>query len=122
MNRTAIIGASPNPNRYSYEATLRLAAAGETVYPLGLRSGTIGDHPIITEKPQLDNIDTVTLYVGPQNQPHWEKYILELKPKRVIFNPGTENQEFIHTLEAHGITTEVACTLVLLATGSYRIA
>ena len=68
----------------------------------------------------FENIDTVTLYVGPQNQPEYYQYIGDLNPRRVIFNPGTENPEFISQLKASGIYTEIACTLVLLATGHYE--
>lgn len=120
MNRTVVIGASPNPARYSYEATLRLKRAGEEVLPLGIRSGKIADLDIITERPAFADVDTVTLYVGPQNQEEWSAYILSLKPRRVIFNPGTENPHMEARFNDAGIDTEVACTLVLLATGSYR--
>lgn len=120
MNRTVVIGASPNPARYSYEATLRLNRAGEEVFPLGIRAGKIADLDIITERRAFPDIDTVTLYVGPQNQEEWSAYILSLKPRRVIFNPGTENPHMEARFNDAGIETEVACTLVLLATGSYR--
>ncbi len=120
MNRTVVIGASPNATRYSYEATVRLQGAGEDVVPIGIRSGSIAGTEIVTERPALENVDTVTLYVGPQNQTEWLDYILSLHPRRVIFNPGTENPELEALFTMAGIETEVACTLVLLATGSYR--
>lgn len=120
MNRTVVIGASPNPTRYSYEATLRLQKIGEAVVPVGIRKGRIGEMDIVTERHPIDGVDTVTLYVGPQNQEEWSSYILSLKPRRVIFNPGTENPEMERRFNEAGIQTEVACTLVLLATGSYR--
>lgn len=120
MKRTVVIGASPNPSRYSHEATIRLQRAGEDVVPIGIRGGSIGETAIVTDRPELDGVDTITLYVGPQNQDEWRDYILSLKPRRVIFNPGTENPELEGQLTAAGIETEVACTLVLLATQSYR--
>ncbi len=120
MNRTVVIGASPNRERYSFEATIRLVAAGEEVFPIGLRKGKIGDLDIITDRPLLKDVDTVTLYVGPQHHHEWEDYIIALKPRRVIFNPGTMNNDLILKLEAAGIETEAACTLVLLSTKSYR--
>ncbi len=116
---TVIIGASPNSDRYSYKATVSLKNYNHTVYPIGIRSGKIGDSDIITDKPQLENIDTVTLYVGPENQPQWYDYILSLHPKRIIFNPGTENQEFVSLANSKGIETEYACTLVLLSIKQY---
>ena len=89
------------------------------VIPVGFRAGKINGLEIITDKPVIDNVDTVTLYVGPQNQVAWQDYILSLKPKRVIFNPGTENPAFENMLSNNGIETTQACTLVLLSIGNY---
>lgn len=116
---TVVIGASPNAERYSYKATISLQNHQHTVYPVGLRKGTINGLEIITDKPALENIDTVSLYVGPDNQPYWYEYILSLKPKRIIFNPGTENLEFEKMAADKGIETEEACTLVLLSIKQY---
>lgn len=116
---TVVIGASPNTDRYSYKATLSLQNHGHTVYPVGLRKGIINGLEIITDKPALKDIDTVTLYVGPDNQPYWYEYILSLKPKRIIFNPGTENPELEKMAADKGIETEEACTLVLLSIKQY---
>jgi predicted CoA-binding protein len=116
---TVVIGASPNADRYSYKATISLQNYQHTVYPIGLRKGIISGLEIITDKPVLKDIDTVTLYVGPDNQPYWYDYILSLKPKRIIFNPGTENPELEKMAADKGIQTEEACTLVLLATKQY---
>ena len=77
------------------------------------------ENPGTTEKKNYESIDTVTLYVGPQRQPAYYDYILSLKPRRVIFNPGTENEEFYKILKDNNIEAEVACTLVLLGTGQY---
>lgn len=116
---TVIIGASPNADRYSYKATVSLLQHGHTAFPIGIRNGQIQGVNIITEKPMLENIDTVTLYVGPDNQPAWYEYILSLHPKRVIFNPGTENPEFEQVLQKENIEAVEACTLVLLSIGQY---
>lgn len=116
---TVVIGASPNPERYSYKATISLQNHQHTVYPVGLRKGIINGLEIITDKPALENIDTVTLYVGPDNQPYWYEYILSLKPKRIIFNPGTENPELEKMAADKGIETTEACTLVLLSIKQY---
>ncbi len=116
--KTVVIGASPNPSRYAYVATNRLKSAGHEVVPVGLRDGEIGGISILKDFPKIDDVDTVTLYVGPKNQEYWKEYIFSLSPKRVIFNPGTES-DFEQELEAKGIETEEACTLVLLSTGEY---
>lgn len=116
---TVVIGASPNADRYSYKATISLQNHQHTVYPVGLRKGIINGLEIITDKPALENIDTVTLYVGPDNQPYWYDYILSLKPKRIIFNPGTENPDFEKMAADQGIETTEACTLVLLSIKQY---
>ena len=116
---TVVIGASENEERYSYKATVSLKNHGHKVYPVGIKSGNIEGINIITDKPSIQNVDTVTLYVGPQNQPGWEEYIYSLKPKRIIFNPGTENPVFEKAAKAKGIETVEACTLVMLSIGNY---
>jgi uncharacterized protein len=116
---TVVIGASPNPERYSHIAVHRLRQAGHPVIAVGLRAGTIADVSIHTDRPVPERVDTVTLYVGPGHQEAWLDYILSLHPKRVIFNPGTEHPPVEMRLQAAGIETERACTLVLLSTSSY---
>jgi predicted CoA-binding protein len=116
---TVVIGASPNADRYSNKATLSLQKHGHTVYPVGIKTGTINGLDIIKDKPPIENVDTVTLYVGPDNQPEWIDYILSLNPKRIIFNPGTENPEFETLAESKGIEAMEACTLVLLSINRY---
>lgn len=112
------MGASPNPNRYSYKAVERLAQNGHSVYAYGLRKGEIAGVNINSEWPG-ENFDTVTLYLNPQRQTEYYNRILELHPKRVIFNPGTENPEFMQKLSKVGIDVEAACTLVMLGIGNY---
>ncbi len=116
---TVVIGASPNTDRYSYKATISLQQHNHTVYPIGIRNGKINDLNIITTKPVIENIDTVTLYVGTDNQPAWFDYIFSLNPKRIIFNPGTENPEFEALAISKGIEVLDACTLVLLSINQY---
>jgi predicted CoA-binding protein len=116
---TVILGASPKSDRYSFIATERLANHGHPVIPLGIKAGQIGEHQIITNRPIIDQVDTVTLYLNPSNQEDWKQYIFSLHPKRVIFNPGTENPEFENELKQKNIEALEACTLVLLSTRLY---
>ncbi|WGK65101.1 CoA-binding protein [Croceiramulus getboli] len=117
--KTMVIGASLKPERYSNIAIKRLKQQEHEIIALGLRSGEVAGIPITTDRPQIDQLDTITLYLNPKRQEEYEAYILGLKPKRVIFNPGTENPAFARKLESAGIQTEQACTLVLLSTGQY---
>nr|WP_319571987.1 CoA-binding protein [uncultured Draconibacterium sp.] len=117
--RTLVIGASENPARYSNKAILALRRNNHEVVALAKRKGLVDDVAIETTFPQNEDVHTVTLYVGPQHQPEYYSDIIRMKPQRVIFNPGTENPEFAEKLEANGIETEEACTLVLLSIGDY---
>ena len=119
MKKTLILGASPNPDRYSYKATARLAEHKHEVVPVGIRAGEIEGHSIITDRPVVEGVDTVTLYIGPARQPDYYEYIFSVNPKRIIFNPGTENEELAKMANERGIETEIACTLVLLSTDQY---
>lgn len=117
--RTLVLGASPNPMRYAYMATEDLLERGHDVIPVGRRSGKIGDLEIQNDFPLVEGVDTITLYVGPANQEELYDYILKINPKRIIFNPGTENSELRKLAIENGIETEYACTLVLLSLDSY---
>ncbi len=122
MNKkTVIIGASPNPSRYAFLAADMLTSYGHEIVPIGIRKGEVSGKTILDlrQKPEIDDVDTVTLYIGPRNQPEWYDYILSLKPRRVIFNPGTENDELIKMLSKSGIETLEACTLVMLRSRQY---
>lgn len=119
MKKTLVLGASMNPDRYSNLAINRLVSHGHTVEAVGLRKGEVAGVNISTEKENFDDIDTVTLYLNPKRQEEYYDYIVSLKPKRVIFNPGTENSEFYKILKEKNIENEVACTLVLLGTDQY---
>ena len=118
-NVTLVIGASTNPNRYSNIAIKRLVDKEVKVAALGLRKGTVSGVVIDDEKIDYNNIDTVTLYLNPKRQEQYYNYIIDLKPRRVIFNPGTENMEFVALLQKNNIESEIACTLVLLSTNQY---
>jgi len=121
MKKTAIIGATPNPARYAFIAAELLTEFGHEIVPIGIKKGELMGKPIlnIREKPHVNNVDTITLYIGPQNQPEWYEYLLSLKPKRIIFNPGTENPELKEKAREKGIETLEACTLVMLRVGTY---
>jgi predicted CoA-binding protein len=120
MKKTVVLGASDNPARYAYKAVHRLKQHGHEVVPVGIKKAEVGGVPIITDKNEpIEDVDTVTLYVGPQNQPTWYDYIISLKPKRIIFNPGTENQVLEQMAAKANIETLHHCTLVMLATDSY---
>ncbi len=114
-----VVGASPNPRRYSYKAVSLLKANNYEVIPLGIRNGEIDGLKIIKGKPLLKDIHTVTMYVGPARQGEYIDYLLSLNPKRIIFNPGTENAEFINSAKKQGIETVQNCTLVMLNTGTF---
>tara|TARA_R110000868_G_scaffold98706_2_gene271746 strand:+ start:35355 stop:35729 length:375 start_codon:yes stop_codon:yes gene_type:complete len=117
--KTLVIGASLKPNRYSNLAILRLVEKSIRTEAFGLKKGTILGIQIKSNFNDFQNIHTVTLYLNPKRQVEYYDLILNLQPKRVIFNPGTENSEFYKLLEDKGIEVEVACTLVLLATDQY---
>ncbi|MEE9406699.1 MAG: CoA-binding protein [Polaribacter sp.] len=118
-NVTLVIGASTNPNRYSNIAIKRLIDREVAVVALGLRKGKVFSVSIDDEKKEYKNIDTVTLYLNPKRQEEYYSYIIGLQPRRVIFNPGSENMEFVKLLKENNIEAEVACTLVLLSTNQY---
>ena len=117
--KTLVLGASANPSRYSYLALQRLRSHGHPVVAIGKKKTSVGDVEIETEKKELDNIDTVTLYLNPVRQKEYYDYILSLKPKRIIFNPGAENDELSNLAKKNNIQPMEACTLVMLSTGQY---
>ena len=120
MNKkTVVLGASPNPSRYSFLAVNRLAAHGHTVIPIGKKKGIVNNNTIINEPVTVEDVDTVTLYLNAQNQKQYYDYILSLHPKRIIFNPGAENEELAQLAVKNNIQPMEACTLVLLSTNQY---
>ncbi|MER3465331.1 MAG: CoA-binding protein [Chitinophagaceae bacterium] len=117
--KTLVLGASNNPSRYSYLATQRLRAHGHPVVAVGKKGGQVGDVSIQKDHVAVSDVDTVTLYLNPQNQVEYYDYILELQPKRIIFNPGTENDELIAKAKENNIEPIIGCTLVMLSVGNY---
>ena len=117
--KTLVLGASSNPSRYSYVAIEHLLAYDHPVVAIGKNKENIGDVQIETEKIPWNDIDTITLYLNPINQQKYYDYILSLKPKRIIFNPGAENEELAELAEKNGIKPVEACTLVMLSTGQF---
>lgn len=117
--KTLVLGASENPSRYSHLAVERLTAHNHPVIAIGKNTGAIGNVPIITDKKPLENVDTVSIYLNPSHQQEYYNYILSLKPKRIIFNPGAENTELEELAAKNGIKPMEACTLVLLSTNQY---
>lgn len=117
--KTLVLGASSKPNKYAYLSITKLVEKGHSVLAIGQNAGEVAGIKIQTKSIPLKNIDTVTLYLNPTRQRDYYNYIVEAKPKRVIFNPGTENPEFYQLLELNNIKVEVSCTLVLLSINQY---
>ena len=119
MKKTLVLGASLKTNRYSYFAISKLLSFGNEVFAIGNKKGVVHGVQVETEQVLFSKIDTITLYLNPKRQEDYYNYIVSLKPKRVIFNPGTENPELYKLLKQHNIYFEAACTLVLLSTNQY---
>lgn len=119
IKKTLVLGASDNPARYSYLAIQRLRKFGHPVVGIGRKNTKVGDVVIEKEKIPATDIDTVTLYLNPTHQQEYYNYILSLNPKRIIFNPGTENDKLAELAKEKNIQTMEACTLVMLSTGQY---
>lgn len=119
--KTVIVGATTNASRYAYLAAEMLTEYHHPIVPIGIKSGQVKGQPIlnINSQPQIKDVDTITLYVGPQHQPPLYHYLLSLQPKRIIFNPGTENAEFEKLAEESGVEAIEACTLVMLRSNQY---
>jgi predicted CoA-binding protein len=117
--KTLVLGATTKPDRYAFRAINMLVEKGHTVLAIGQNAGEVAGVKIYTKAIPVKNVDTVTLYLNPTRQRDYYNYIIEAQPKRVVFNPGTENPELYQLLELNNIKAEVACTLVLLATNQY---
>tara|TARA_B110000305_G_C18963054_1_gene413636 strand:+ start:220 stop:576 length:357 start_codon:yes stop_codon:yes gene_type:complete len=118
METTLVLGASVKPNRYSNKAMFMLKEKGHNLLAVGNREGSAYDIDITKEMP-TSGVDTITMYLGATNQIPYYDSIIALKPRRIIFNPGSENIELTKLAHQNGIETEEACTLVLLSTGGY---
>ena len=116
---TLVLGGSPNPMRYAHQAIHRLVARGIPTYAVGRTEGEVAGVTIHTDRPRIDDLHTISVYVHPDNQHLFVDYMLELRPKRIIFNPGAENPRIYDRLLDAKISVEVACTLVLLGTQQY---
>jgi predicted CoA-binding protein len=119
MKKTVVLGASPNPERFSYRAVVSLAKKGFEVVPVGIKTGSIEGHPILNGTPDIKDVHTITLYLNKDRQKQYFGYILRLRPQRVIFNPGTYNKELMNLLGLNGIEVEEECTLVMLSTRNF---
>jgi predicted CoA-binding protein len=117
--KTLVLGASQNPARYSYLALKQLSAKNYPVIAIGKKPGKVDNIEIDTEQKPVNDLDTITLYLNSNNQKQYYNYILALHPKRIIFNPGAENDELKTLASTNGIKTMEACTLILLSTGQY---
>jgi len=117
--KTLVLGASTKPERYSYKAIRMLVEKGHSVLAIGQNAGEVAGIKIQTKTIPLKNINTISLYLNPLRQRDYYNYIVESKPKRVVFNPGTENPELYQLLQLNAIQYEIACTLVLLTTNQY---
>ena len=117
--KTMVLGASPNPVRFSHKAVKSLLRHDQEVVAVGFREGMIADQEILVGMPRIENVHTVSIYIGSSRQADYYDYIISLKPKRVIFNPGTINPEFMGRLNREGIEPVAECMLVLLNDGEY---
>lgn len=122
MNKkTVIVGATPNETRYAYKAASRLTGYGHDIIPVGIKKGEVFGQDIlpIRDFPEIQDVHTVTMYIGPAHQGEYYDYLRGLRAKRFVFNPGTENPEFMQLLENDGIEVVEGCTLVMLSVGNY---
>lgn len=117
--KTLILGASTNPSRNSYMAANKLVKHGHQIIPIGIKKGKVAGETIMNINEPVEGVDTITLYLGPQNQPQYYDLIIKTAPKRVIFNPGTWNDDLILKLKENKIDAVDACTLVMLSAGTY---
>jgi predicted CoA-binding protein len=119
MSKIVVLGASPNPERYSYKAVKALRKRNYDTVALGFQKGKIVDIVIQTDQPVLDDVDSVLLYMNAERQKPLYEYILSMKPRRIIFNPGTENKELADLAERNGIGVVHQCALIMLTNGIF---
>lgn len=117
--KTVVLGASQNPDRYSYSAVMKLKEKGHTPVPVGIKHGSIEGVDIMVGKPQIEHVHTISLYLGAERQKPLYDYILSLRPDRIIFNPGAENSELAHLARSQQIEVINGCTLVMLAINAF---
>lgn len=119
MKKTLVLGASSNPMRFSHKMIKTLLRHDYEVVALGLREGEIAGVKILTGKPKIEKVHTISMYIGPKRQPEYYDYLLSLKPQRIIFNPGTINKEFMKIAERKGIDIVTDCALIMVSSGHY---
>jgi uncharacterized protein len=119
MKKTMVLGATPDASRFAYRAANMLVRYGHEIVPVGIKKGEVAGKPILNGNPPVEGIDTIALYVGPKNQENLYDYIISLRPKRIIFNPGTENDRLIDMAQKHNIEPIIGCTLIMLSAGTY---
>lgn len=118
--RVVVLGASPKRERYSNQAVRLLVEYGHTVIPVNPAQSVIEDIPVVLSLDQVEGrIDTVTVYLAPRHSATLAAALLQLNPRRVIFNPGTESPELQKLMEEGGIEVVEGCTLVMLKTGKF---
>jgi len=119
MGKTVVLGASPNPVRFAYKTVKSLIRHNHEVVPIGIKTGKIGEVDIVVGKPKLQDVDTIALYLRPDKQGEYYDYLINLEPKRIIFNPGTINEELINLAEKNNIEPMIDCALVMLNSSRY---
>lgn len=121
MRKTVIVGCTPKHYNYANAAAERLKAAGYPFVPVGIQEGEVCGEPILLmhAEPKIEKVHTIALYINAKRQKQWFGYLLSLGPRRIIFNPGAENQVFKELAEKEGVKCEEACTLVMLSVGNY---
>lgn len=117
--KTIVLGASPNEDRFSYKAIVSLRKHNYEVIAIGKRMGIVADVEIIQHTPFIEDVHTIAIYLSPKNQKEYYNYILSLNPKRIIFNPGTENEELLKIAQNKGIEVVERCILIMLSTNQY---
>jgi hypothetical protein len=117
--KTLVIGASTNPDRYSYKAINYLQRYNHEVVAIAQKNGEVNGLEFLTGFPEIGDIDTVALYINKEIQKGYYDYILSLRPKRIIFNPGTENSELEEMASCNDIEPVQGCVLVMLTAGLY---
>src|SRR5688572_2543693 len=103
--KTLVLGASDNPSRYSYLAIHRLRSHDHPVVAIGRKNTKVGDVLVDKEKKHFEGVDTITVYMNALHQKEYYDYILSLQPRRIIFNPGAENNELVSLARKNGIKT-----------------
>jgi len=119
IKKTLVLGASPNQKRYSYMAIHKLLKHHHPVIPMGIKKAAVAELKIVNDRPNYTDIHTISMYIGPRHQADYHNYLISLKPNRIIFNPGTENDVFKELCKEHNIQAIEHCTLIMLNEGTY---